>query len=177
MNKWFFITALTFASLASHAEQVRVTIYDTTAAENSLGEIIFKDTAKGLLIIPDLHGLTPGLHGLHLHQHSNCAAHGMDAGEHFDPDNTKSHQGPYGSGHLGDLPVLYVTADGKATTPTLAPRLKTSVLKNTAVMIHAGGDNYSDNPKAGGGGDRIACGIVQSNENQKNEHKQEHPNP
>jgi Cu-Zn family superoxide dismutase len=28
-------------------------------------------------------------------------------------------------------------------------------------MIHAGGDNYSDTPKPlGGGGERIACGVV-----------------
>jgi Cu-Zn family superoxide dismutase len=29
------------------------------------------------------------------------------------------------------------------------------------MMIHAGGDNYSDKPKAlGGGGKRVACGII-----------------
>ena len=33
--------------------------------------------------------------------------------------------GPYASGHLGDLPAIYVAADGTATTPVLAPRLKT----------------------------------------------------
>ena len=28
-------------------------------------------------------------------------------------------------------------------------------------MIHAGGDNYADTPKpSGGGGERIACGVV-----------------
>jgi Cu-Zn family superoxide dismutase len=27
-------------------------------------------------------------------------------------------------GHLGDLPVLVVDKDGKATTPVIAPRLK-----------------------------------------------------
>ncbi len=31
-----------------------------------------------------------------------------------------------------------------------------------AIMVHAGGDNYSDDPKPlGGGGDRIACGVIQ----------------
>ncbi len=84
----------------------------------------------------------------------------MDAGAHFDPTNNKSHQGPYAKGHLGDLPLLYVTEDGKATTPILAPRLKTTDLNGLAVMIHIGGDNYSDNPPLGGGGDRLACGTV-----------------
>jgi Cu-Zn family superoxide dismutase len=43
----------------------------------------------------------------------------------------------------------------------LAPRLKVRDVKNRALMIHAGGDNYSDQPAAlGGGGARIACGVA-----------------
>jgi Cu-Zn family superoxide dismutase len=44
-----------------------------------------------------------------------------------------------------------------------APRLtKLSEVKGKALMIHAGGDNFSDQPKPlGGGGERIACGIIQ----------------
>jgi Cu-Zn family superoxide dismutase len=35
-------------------------------------------------------------------------------------------------------------------------------VKGKALMIHAGGDNYADQPKPlGGGGDRIACGVIQ----------------
>jgi Cu-Zn family superoxide dismutase len=31
-----------------------------------------------------------------------------------------------------------------------------------AIIIHEGGDNYSDTPKPlGGGGSRIACGVVE----------------
>jgi len=44
----------------------------------------------------------------------------------------------------------------------LAPRLKMTDVKGHALMVHAGGDNYSDNPeKLGGGGARIACGVAQ----------------
>ena len=49
---------------------------------------------------------------------------------------------------------------GRATL-TLAPRFKLSELKGHALVIHAGGDNYSDTPeKLGGGGARIACGVI-----------------
>jgi Cu/Zn superoxide dismutase len=34
------------------------------------------------------------------------------------------HEGPYGEGHLGDLPALYVGTDGKTALPVLATRLK-----------------------------------------------------
>lgn len=48
-----------------------------------------------------------------------------------------------------------------ATQPVLAPRLKLSDLSGRALMIHAGGDNHSDQPAMlGGGGARIICGVI-----------------
>jgi Cu-Zn family superoxide dismutase len=45
--------------------------------------------------------------------------------------------------------------------PLLAPRLKLADIKGRSLMIHAGGDNYSDTPAPlGGGGARAACGVV-----------------
>ena len=108
----------------------------------------------------DLHDLPPGEHGFHIHEFPNCSDKGMSAGGHMDPTKSNSHQGPYGAGHLGDLPLLAVDESGKATTPLLAPRLKTSDLGGHAIMIHAGGDNYSDTPPLGGGGARIGCGVI-----------------
>lgn len=86
---------------------------------------------------------------------------GLAAGGHYDPANTDFHSGPYGEGHLGDLSLLYADSKGEANSPILAPRVKVSDLKGRSLMIHAGGDNYSDNPKKlGGGGARMACGVV-----------------
>jgi Cu-Zn family superoxide dismutase len=86
----------------------------------------------------------------------------MAAKGHYDPDDTKKHAGPEGEGHKGDLPVLEVAADGTAQTTLTAPRLKVADAQGRALMVHAGGDNYSDEPKPlGGGGARIACGVVE----------------
>jgi Cu-Zn family superoxide dismutase len=64
-------------------------------------------------------------------------------------------------GHAGDLPVLTVAADGTATETVHALRLSVSSVRGRAVVIHEGGDNFSDQPKPlGGGGARIACGVV-----------------
>jgi Cu-Zn family superoxide dismutase len=58
--------------------------------------------------------------------------------------------------------VLAVAKGGSATQPLIAPRLKLSDVINRSVIIHEGGDNYSDKPKPlGGGAGRIACGIIQ----------------
>lgn len=161
MNKLNTCLLLTLLGISSsYAAQITVNLLATTDNKTSIGHVSFQDTPYGLLITPDLSALPPGLHGLHLHQHPHCGDHGTDAGAHFDPENTNSHQGPYGAGHLGDLPVLYVDNAGKANTPTLAPRLKTRDLQGISLMIHAGGDNYTNTPPLGGGGARIACGAM-----------------
>lgn len=127
-----------------------------------MGTITFKTTQYGLMMTPDLHDLSPGMHGMHLHEHASCDHHAKEAGGHFDPNNTGAHNGPYNNqGHLGDLPALYVNADGVANHPILAPRLQESDLYGHAIVIHAGSDNYADSPAAlGGGGERIACGVI-----------------
>ncbi len=152
---------ITFALLTnSQAAQFAAAIYATTGDNKPLGKVNFEDTAYGLLVTPSLQDLPPGLHGFHLHQYANCAEQGMKAGGHYDPGLTKHHKGPYAEGHLGDLPILYVTPDGRANTPILAPRLQSKALKGLAIIVHEGGDNYSDIPPMGGGGARIACGTV-----------------
>lgn len=148
---------LSLASL-SHAATVSTELYTTNG--NSVGNVVFVDTKYGLMITPNLIKLPAGLHGFHIHEMPDCGNHAMNAGGHLDPDKSNSHQGPYGQGHLGDLPVLVVDSKGAATTPVLAPRLKTQDIQGHALMVHAGGDNYSDHPKLGGGGDRIACGKI-----------------
>ena len=128
----------------------------------NLGTINFENTPYGLLIKPHLTGLQPGLHGFHIHINPSCADNGKAAGGHLDPSHSNQHLGPYNpAGHLGDLPALYVANDGSATEATLAPRLQASDLHNHSIIIHSGGDNYSDQPsQLGGGGSRFACGVI-----------------
>lgn len=133
---------------------------DTLA--KSIGTIQAVDTRYGVLLTPNLHDLPPGLHGFHVHAAPSCEHHGNAAGTHLDPQHTGKHLGPYNdSGHLGDLPALYVDQTGSASLPILAPRLKVDDLLQHAFIIHQGGDNYADTPeKLGGGGARIACGVI-----------------
>lgn len=160
MNKILAILCLWISS-TGHANQVSTNLHGTNHAKENFGTVTFTDGPYGLVITPHLSQLPPGAHGFHLHEYSNCGDHGMAAGGHFDPEKTNQHQGPYKTGHLGDLPVLFVNSEGKANTPLLAPKLTTKQLKGLTVMLHHGGDNYTDTPKLGGGGSRIACGVIQ----------------
>jgi Cu-Zn family superoxide dismutase len=152
--------ALLGTSLASASLIIPVNLTGEDGSTKKIGTVTADDTIYGLLLTPKLHDLPPGMHGFHVHAMAACNHEGMAAGGHYDPDKSDKHKGPYENGHLGDLPVLIVDARGEATLPVLAPRLKLEAIKNRALMIHAGGDNYSDTPKLGGGGARIACGLI-----------------
>jgi len=156
------IVCLGLMSATYAAKTVEIELFDGKGKTTPIGTVTLTDTAYGLVIQPNLKNLPAGLHGFHIHDHASCDHNGMDASGHLDPANTGKHMGPYdNSGHLGDLPALIVAANGTATLEVLAPKLKLSDLDNHAMMIHAGGDNYSDQPeKLGGGGARIACGVI-----------------
>ncbi len=171
LKKIFFISLLSsvpFTAMANMSVKMHFVHKDGTG--DNIGKIIITESPEGLVFTPKLKGLAAGLHGFHVHQNPDCGAKMSDgkmvageaAGGHFDPENAEHHGTPWGDGHKGDLPALYVDREGKASHPVLAPKLTLSDLKGHSLMIHAGGDNYSDKPEElGGGGDRVACGVMQ----------------
>lgn len=162
--QFVFLTTLLLTSRILLAESITIPMYLTVAKGKgtAIGSVKVEDATCGVLLTPDLTHLTPGLHGFHVHVTPNCDEFGMKAGGHLDPAKTNEHLGPYHKeGHLGDMPVLIVDAKGNATLPILAPRFQVKKMRHHALMIHEGGDNYADTPaKLGGGGARIACGII-----------------
>ena len=157
------------ATLAAGERTVTLATATESGPGAAIGTVRIVETPYGVAFYPALTGLPPGPHGFHLHDKPSCApteANGVktpagDAGGHFDPKATGKHGEPWGDGHLGDLPPLFVAADGTATSPVLGPRLKMSDVGGHALMVHVGGDNHSDHPAPlGGGGARYACGVV-----------------
>lgn len=167
----FWTLAALFIGGSAQAGETRVSLDEVAVngAGAAIGEVRIEETRYGLVFTPDLKLLAPGLHGFHVHANGSCAPAEKDgvtvaalaAGGHLDPEGTERHGTPWGDGHLGDLPALYVASDGSATHPVLAPRLKLADVRGKALMLHAGGDNHSDRPQPlGGGGARVACGVV-----------------
>lgn len=163
------LTSLFITSSAFAADSLTVNMTNLQTGEPA-GTVTISQHPYGTVLTPDLHGLSAGNHGFHVHEIPACGpkqkngemVKGGAAGSHFDPDNTGRHGTPWDfDGHAGDLPALYVDANGMATQPVLAPKLKLKQFKNHSLMIHVNGDNYSDNPKPlGGGGARMACGVI-----------------
>jgi Cu-Zn family superoxide dismutase len=158
------------ATGAAYADyKVDMKSIDAKGVGKSIGTItVSAASGGGVTFTPNLKGLPAGERGFHVHQNANCGAKEKDgkpsageaAGGHWDPDKSGKHAGPQGSGHMGDLPALEVATNGTATKPVTASRIKLADLAGKSLMIHSGGDTYSEPPPNGGGAERIACGVI-----------------
>jgi Cu-Zn family superoxide dismutase len=107
-----------------------------------------------------------GTHGIHIHQNPACGNEGMDAGPHWDDDNTDAgnHHLPPGGGHLGDLGNITINADGAGALTfshpawTLGDGAPTDVVPH-AIIFHQATDDGSM-PSAGA---RWGCALIAMN--------------
>jgi Cu-Zn family superoxide dismutase len=124
-----------------------------------------------VMVTVQVMGLTPGFHGLHLHTMGMCTDTGegpfTGAGGHIPTE-------PQHPNHIGDFPAILVNADGTGYLTFETDRFTVASLMDadgTAIMIHAGPDNYANIPerygtpdeetlKTGDSGDRVACGVL-----------------
>ncbi len=166
------LAAAPLSAMADSVVTIPMNFVDENGIGTAVGKVAVTESKYGVVFTPELAGLPPGLHGFHVHENPSCQPGEKDgkkvaalgAGGHYDPLKTEAHGFPWGDGHLGDLPPLYVGPDGIANQPVLAPRLKLGDLAGHSLMVHAGGDNHADHPAPlGGGGARIVCGVIPRN--------------
>jgi len=123
--------------------------------------------AKGAISISvKVNGFEAGERALHLHSTGACDAPDFtSAGGHLNPfQRAHGSLNPDGQ-HLGDMPNITTDDNGQATLTFTFSDDPDHLIQEifdadgTAVMIHAGPDDYISDP-AGAAGPRIACGVV-----------------
>jgi Cu-Zn family superoxide dismutase len=91
-----------------------------------------------------VHGLTPGFHGFHIHTIGTCTAPDFtSAGGHLNPGAVNH------ADHAGDQPVILVNADGTGAGRFVTDRYAIGDLfdaDGSALVVHAGADNYGNIP-------------------------------
>ncbi|VIO92969.1 Uncharacterized protein BM_BM11557 [Brugia malayi] len=138
---------------------------------NVNGTIHFQQGKNSTTISGEIKGLTPGLHGFHVHQYGDTTNGCISAGPHFNPYN-KTHGDPTDEmRHVGDLGNIVAGADGTAhidISDKHVQLLGPNSIIGRSIVVHADqddlgkgvGNKKDESLKTGNAGGRVACGIV-----------------
>ena len=162
---FLLLTVAACATSGSNAPPSAVANLQPTKGSKVWGEVTFTQKGDQVLVVANVHGLTPGLHGFHVHEKGDCSApDAMSAGGHFNPSG-KPHGAPDSAEHHGgDLGNLSADGSGNATLSIEAGNITLDQSVNSvvgkSVIVHANPDDLKSQP-AGNAGPRVACGIIQ----------------
>ncbi len=131
-----------------------------------IGTVNIQAAPTGSLIrlTMDEGALSPGWHGLHLHQTGQCSDTGIfrlsggHVGKTHGQHGLLNPDGP----EPGDLPNIWVAADGSAGYEAFSNLVTLADLTDgdgSALIIHAQPDDHRTQPIGGAGG-RIACAAI-----------------
>lgn len=133
-----------------------------------VGKLNLIQGPHGIIIRVNLEAgaLSPGWHGLHLHQVGDCSDTGiykLSGGHVGKVDGGHGLLNPTGP-EGGDTPNIHAAADGSAAMEIITARVTLSGLTDgdgSALIIHAGEDDHISQP-IGGAGARVACAVIGS---------------
>jgi Cu-Zn family superoxide dismutase len=156
-------------SAAADAAHPRVAVARLLSRDPDFtGAVAFVDTGGNeLRIFANLHGLTAGKHGFHIHTSGDCSADDFtSAGGHFAPSDNPHGAPDDPSHHAGDLGNVIASDDEDVLVEltsaalTLDPTSERSIV-DRAVVVHAGADDLESQP-SGDAGFRLACGVIEA---------------
>ena len=167
----FLILMLCFTfSVSSFAASAKAIIEGTSENSELVGIVRFQDTEEGLRVEVSIFGATPGLHGMHLHEHASCGDTGKAAGDHFNPEHAKHGFLPtegFTGAHAGDFGNIEINSNGEGTLFLIIPGLTVAGgkynIEGRSVVFHEKQDDFGQ--PAGNAGARVGCGIVTIDQN------------
>jgi Cu-Zn family superoxide dismutase len=124
------------------------------------GTLTLEQTGQSVAVKGILNGLTPGKHGLHVHEGRSCSSRGG----HFSPSNAP-HGAPDSTEdkhHLGDLGNAVAGQDGTADYLGVAKNVTLTGANNIdgrVLVVHQGEDDLVSQP-SGKSGEQIGCGVI-----------------
>lgn len=147
--------------------QAEARLLNASGAE--MGRVLLRQTpGHGVILDIRATGLEPGTHAVHIHETGACSPPDFQsAGGHYDPEE-RAHGPLHANGmHAGDMVNLHVPASGEIRAERLATRVTLesgaagSLFDDdgSAIVIHAGADDYRSQPSGDAGG-RVLCGVV-----------------
>jgi Cu-Zn family superoxide dismutase len=158
--------ALALSLVSACAESAKAAL--KSADGKDVGSVTLTQLPEGVLLNLTIKGLPAGEHAFHVHAVGKCEAPFTSAGGHFNPGGKKHGVMAADGHHAGDMPNLHIPSTGELTVEvvntaiTLEKGKPNSVFDadGSAIIVHAGKDDYKTDPTGDAGG-RIACGVIQ----------------
>ena len=72
------ILAAALGTAAAAEISVPMFLAEAQGAGRAIGQVVIAETPYGLVFVPQLTGLPPGLHGFHVHENPSCDAKDKD---------------------------------------------------------------------------------------------------
>lgn len=134
-----------------------------TKGNKVTGTVTFAVVSDGVKIVADIDGLTPGKHGLHVHEFGDCSApDGSSAGGHFNPTKNDHGAPDTADRHVGDLGNITADENGHAhferVDKVIALKGENNVI-GRSMIVHEKADDFSQ--PVGNAGGRLACGVIE----------------
>lgn len=104
----------------------------------------------------DFDGLSPGPHGVHLHEYGDIREGPVSCGDHYNPTN-QPHGSPEGVCHVGDLGNIVADEKGHAELRMISKQIKAYEMIGRSIVIDEEEDTFAPNSPLGKG---IAVGIL-----------------
>ncbi|HET7717477.1 MAG TPA: superoxide dismutase family protein [Bauldia sp.] len=147
--------------------QESTTVTLRNADGDDVTTLTLSDAGHGILVTGTLSGVEPGPHAIHFHEVGKCEPPFESAGGHLNPTGKQHGLLNHAGHHAGDLPNIVMPEEGQGAIQLFADGVALAVGQEgslrdddgTAVIIHAGPDDYKTDP-SGNSGDRIACGAI-----------------
>lgn len=141
-------------------ERVTGTIVDRDG--DKIGSVSVFETESGIVRVNvQAIEITPGAHGVHLHETGECEGDFTSAGGHI--PGSANHGLVEGGNHPGDLPNGFVGEDGELSMEAFKTNLSVEEhlldADGAALIIHEGPDDYESQP-SGAAGSRVACAVL-----------------
>jgi len=139
-----------------------VAILTPTKGSHVEGRVTFTQQGRTIHVHAEIHGLTPGEHGFHIHEYGVWSEDGMAAGGHFNP-TMSPHAGPHTkTRHIGDLGNITANEKGVAILDVDDPHLtfegRLSII-GRGLVVHEKPDDLKTQPTGNAGG-RVAVGVI-----------------
>ena len=160
--------AATLVAGAAHAAHHAAGAEIVDPNGKTIGTAMVKQGPTGVLIYVEVEGLTPGPHAIHIHSVGACEPDFKASKGHVNvAEKMHGLLNPKGPDN-GDLPNIFVAADGTAKAEMFTPRVSikggnAALLDadGSAFVIHENRDDHSAQPIGGAGG-RVACGVIKA---------------